>query len=136
MSQLALLGGKSAKTKPFPLWPQFDDAEREALTEVLESRVWWRTPGTKTLEFERAFAKFHGARHGLAVTNGTAALEVTMAALGIGAGDEVIIPDYTFVATASAVLYAGAMPVMVDISPETYCIDAGRAEAAVTPRTK
>jgi 3-amino-5-hydroxybenzoate synthase len=53
----------------------------------VESRVWWRTPGTKTIEFERAFAEFHGARHGIAVTNGTAALEVTMAALGIGRGD-------------------------------------------------
>ncbi|PYX14320.1 MAG: hypothetical protein DMG84_15730, partial [Acidobacteria bacterium] len=112
MSQLALLGGKKTKTKPFPLWPQFDDAERNALTEVLESRVWWRTPGTKTLEFEKAFAHFHGVRNGIAVTNGTAALEVTVAALGINAGDEVIVPDFTFVATASAVLFANALPVL------------------------
>jgi dTDP-4-amino-4,6-dideoxygalactose transaminase len=136
MSQLALLGGKPAKTKPFPQWPQFDDAERKALNEVLESRVWWRTPGTKTLEFERAFAKFHGARHGIAVTNGTAALEVTMAALGIGAGDEVIVPNFTFVATASAVLFANALPVLVDVDPGTYCIDARLAEAAISSRTK
>src|SRR5437588_744214 len=80
MSELALLGGKKAKTKPFPLWPHFDDAERKALNDVLESRVWWRTPGTKTLEFEQAFARFHGSRHGIAVTNGTAALEVTVIA--------------------------------------------------------
>jgi dTDP-4-amino-4,6-dideoxygalactose transaminase len=118
------------------LWPQFDDAERKALSEVLESRVWWRTPGTKTLEFERAFAEFHGARHGIAVTNGTAALEVTMAALGIGAGDEVIVPDYTFVATASAVLFANALPVLVDVLPDTYCIDPQLAETAITLRTK
>lgn len=136
MSQLALLGGKPAKTKPFPQWPQFDDAERKALNEVLESRVWWRTPGTKTLEFERAFAKFHGARHGIAVTNGTAALEVTMAALGIGAGDEVIVPNFTFVATASAVLFANALPVLVDVDPGTYCIDARLAETAISSRTK
>ena len=136
MSQLALLGGKRAKTKPFPQWPQFDDAERQALNEVLESRVWWRTPGTKTLEFERAFAKFHGARHGLAVTNGTAALEVTMAALGIGTGDEVIVPNFTFVATASAVLFANALPVLVDVDPDTYCIDVRLAEAAINSRTK
>ena len=136
MSQLALLGGKSAKTKPFPLWPQFDDRERKALTEVLESRVWWRTPGTKTLEFERAFARFHGARHGIAVTNGTAALEVTMAAVGIGAGDEVIVPNFTFVATASAVLFANALPVLVDVDPGTYCIDARLAEGAIGSRTK
>jgi dTDP-4-amino-4,6-dideoxygalactose transaminase len=136
MSQLALLGGKKAKTKPFPLWPQFDDAERKALNDVLESRLWWRTPGTKTLEFEQAFAHFHGARHGVAVTNGTAALEVTMLALGIGLGDEVIVPDFTFVATASAVLFANAVPVLVDVLPDTYCIDPKLAEAAITPRTK
>src|SRR6478672_11206130 len=136
MSQLALLGGPKAKKKPFPEWPMYDDKERRALMEVLESRVWWRTPGTKTLEFERAFARFHGARHGVAVTNGTAALEVTMSALGIGPGDEVIIPDFTFVATASAVLYASALPVMVDVSPETCCLDPQLTEAAVTPKTK
>jgi dTDP-4-amino-4,6-dideoxygalactose transaminase len=136
MAQLALTGGHKSKTKPFPAWPYFDDAERKALLEVLDSRIWWRTPGTETLEFEKAFAKFHGARHGLAVTNGTAALEVAMSAAGIVSGDEVIVPDYTFVATASAVLYAGAMPVMVDVSPETHCIDVKLAEAAITPRSK
>src|SRR5207245_9963455 len=99
-------------------------------------RVSWRTPGTKTLEFEKSFAKFHGARHGIAVTNGTAALEVTMAALGITAGDEVIVPNFTFVATASAVLFVNALPVLVDVDPETYCIDPDLAEAAITPRTK
>ncbi len=136
MAQLALNGGRKTKQKAFPVWPQYDDRERKALEEVLESRVWWRTPGTKTLQFENDFAKFHGAKHGIAVTNGTAALEVTMSALEIGPGDEVIIPDFTFVATASAVLYAGALPVMVDVSPETYCIDATLAEAAITERTK
>ena len=136
MAQLALKGGKKTKQRPFPIWPQYDDAERKALIEVLESRIWWRTPGTRTLAFEQEFADFHGAKHGIAVTNGTAALEVVMSALGIGVGDEVIIPDFTFVATASAVLYAGAMPVMVDVSPETYCIDPQLAEAAITSRTK
>lgn len=136
MAELALNGGKKSKRKPFPIWPQYDDAERKAVTEVLESRIWWRTPGTRTLAFEQEFAEFLGARHGIAVTNGTAALEVTVSALGIGPGDEVIIPDFTFVATASAVLYAGAMPVTVDVSPETYCIDPMLVEAAITPRTK
>ncbi len=136
MSQLALLGGKKTKTKAFPVWPQFDDKERRALNEVLESRVWWRTPGTKTLEFENEFARFHGARHGIAVTNGTAAIEVTLAALGIGPGDEVIVPDFTFVATASAVLFANALPVLVDVQPDTYCLDPKLTEAAITPRTR
>jgi len=136
MPELALFGGNKTKQKPFPLWPQYDDNERRALNEVLESRVWWRTPGTKTLEFEKAFAEYHGARHGIAVTNGTAALEVTMAALDIGPGDEVIVPNFTFIATASAVLFANALPVLVDVDPETYCLDPELTEAAITPRTK
>ena len=136
MSALALLGGEKAKNKPFPTWPHYDEAEEGALKQVLESRIWWRTPGTKTLEFEQAFARFHGARHGIAVTNGTAALEVTMAGLGIGTGDEVILPDFTFVATASAVLFANALPVLVDVDPETYCINPDLVEEAITPRTK
>ena len=136
MAELALSGGRKTKQKSFPVWPQFDERERKALDEVLESRVWWRTPGTKTLQFENDYAKFHGAKHGIAVTNGTAALEVTMSALRIGPGDEVILPDFTFVATASAVLYAGAPPVMVDVSQETYCIDVRLAAAAITGRTK
>src|SRR5450755_728309 len=136
MSNLALLGGKKSKSKPFPTWPHFDDTERHGLNEVLESRVWWRTPGTKTLEFEGAFAHFHGARHGLAVTNGTAALEVAMAALRLQPGDEVIVPNFTFVATASAVLFANALPVLVDVRPDTYCLDPELTEAAITPHTK
>src|SRR2546421_9672684 len=136
MSDLAILGGPKAKRKPFPLWPHYDNHEVQALKEVLESRVWWRTPGTKTLEFEQAFAQFHGARHGIAVTNGTAALEVTTEALGITAGDEVIVPNFTFVATASAALFANALPVLVDVDPDTYCINPDLVEDAITSRTK
>jgi dTDP-4-amino-4,6-dideoxygalactose transaminase len=136
MEKLAILGGQPVKTTPFPAWPQYDDSEKQALLEVLESRVWWRTPGTRTLAFEQEFAAYQDARYGVAVTNGTAALEVAIAALGVVPGDEVIVPDFTFVATASAVLFAGAMPVMVDVDPNTYCIDIKAAEAAITPRTK
>jgi len=136
MSKLALLGGEPTKKTPFPSWPQYDDHEREALNQVLDSRIWWRTPGTQTLAFEQEFARYHQAQFGVAVTNGTAALEVTLAALGIGVGDEVIIPDFTFIATASAVLFCGALPVMVDVLPDTYCIDPELVEAAITPRTK
>ena len=64
MGELAISGGKKTKQKPFPIWPQFDNRERKAVQEVLESRVWWRTPGTKTLQFEKEFAQFHGAKHG------------------------------------------------------------------------
>lgn len=136
MSKLALMGGAPTKTKPFPAWPIFDENERQALMQVLESRVWWRTPGTQTLQFERDFAAFHQAKHGIAITNGTHAIEVALAAAGIGPGDEVIVPDATFVATASAVLFAGALPVLVDIEADSYCLDPDAAEAAITPRTK
>lgn len=135
-STLALLGGNPVKKTPFPTWPVYDDHERQALMDVLESRVWWRTPGTRTLQFEQEFAAYHQARHGIAVTNGTAALEVAMAACGIRPGDEVILPDFTFVATASAVLFAGALPVLVDVTPDTYCIHPELAEAAITERTR
>ena len=132
----ALLGGKRTKARPFPPWPQYDEKERRALMQVLESRVWWRTPGTRTLEFERKFASYHQAKHGIAVTNGTAALEVVLAALGVGPSDEVIVPDFTFIATASAVLAAGALPVLVDVTPDTYCLDPTLVEERITDRTK
>ena len=136
MPRLAINGGSASKTKPFPVWPIYDDREREALNEVLESRNWWRTPGTKTLEFEQRFAAFHQAKHGIAITNGTHAIEVALAALGVGAGDEVIVPDATFVATASAVLFAGALPIPVDVTFDSWCIDPELVEAAITDKTK
>lgn len=136
MEKLALQGGLPVKQQPFPEWPQYDDSERQALMAVLDSRTWWRTPGTRTLAFEQEFAAYHQAKHGIACTNGTAAIEIAMAALDVGPGDEVIVPNYTFVATASAVLFAGALPVTVDIDPATYCIDPALVEAAITPRTK
>ena len=136
MPKLAIQGGTSAKSKPFPDWPIYDDLERDALNEVLESREWWRTEGTKTLEFEQRFAAYHQAKHGIAVTNGTHAIEVALAAAGIGPGDEVIVPNATFVATASAVLFAGALPVPVDVSADSYCIDPELAEAAINENTK
>jgi dTDP-4-amino-4,6-dideoxygalactose transaminase len=136
MEKLAILGGEPVKSTPFPQWPMYDEGERQALLDVLESRVWWRTPGQRTLQFEQDFAAYQQARYGIAVTNGTAALEVAVAALGIGPGDEVIVPDFTFVATASAVLFAGALPVLVDVTPDTYCLDPDLVEAAITERTR
>jgi dTDP-4-amino-4,6-dideoxygalactose transaminase len=136
MEKLALLGGEPVKRVPFAPWPRFDDHERQALIDVLESCNWWRTPGTQTAQFEQEFAAYQQAKYGVAVTNGTAALEVALAALGIGPGDEVIVPDFTFIATASAVLFAGALPVLVDVTPDTYCIDPAQVEVVITPRTK
>lgn len=136
MARLALLGGPAAKRKPFPPWPFYDQKELDALRQVLESRIWWRTPGTQTLAFEEEFASYQGAAYGIAVTNGTHALEVVLQALGIERGDEVIVPDFTFVATAGAVLCTGAVPVPVDVSADTWCIDPDLVERAITPRTR
>jgi len=136
MEKPAIIGGKPTKTNPFPAWPQYDQLEEKALMDVLHSGVWWRTPGTRTLQFESDFAKYHQVNHGVACTNGTAAIEIAVAALGIGPGDEVIVPDFTFVATASAVLANGAMPVMVDVDPDTFNINPDLVEKAITSRTK
>ncbi|MAT42520.1 MAG: hypothetical protein CL609_09280 [Anaerolineaceae bacterium] len=120
----------------FPTWPQYDEAEEKILMEVLHSGVWWKTPGEQVYAFEREFAQFIGVDYAIGVTNGTAALEVAVSALGIRPGDEVIVPDFTFVATASAVLSVGAMPIFVDVNPDTYCINAEEIQKAVTSRTK
>jgi 3-amino-5-hydroxybenzoate synthase len=103
---------------------------------VLESGEWWRMAGSQVGEFEKEFAAYHNASHGLAVTNGTHAIELSLAALDIGQGDEVIIPAYTFISTATAVLCAQATPVLVDVNHDTYCLDPASLAAAITPRTR
>jgi len=135
LSKLAVKGGKPVRTKPYPKWPIFDERELEALKEVLYSGV-WGIGGTKKKEFEEKFAAYQDARYGVAVTNGTAALEVVFRATGIGMGDEVVMPAYTFMATAAAILYVGALPVFVDIDPETFTIDPEKIEDAITNKTK
>jgi dTDP-4-amino-4,6-dideoxygalactose transaminase len=136
---LALDGGtpvRDTKQKPWPRWPIYDEAEERALLEVLHSEKWWYVEGEQGRLLEQEFAAFQDAKYGVACTNGTAALEIALRALGIGCGDEVIVPPYTFVATASAVLSVSATPVFVDIEGDTLNIDPKCIEAAVTPRTK
>lgn len=137
MAKLALLGGTPVREAPFPAWPVYDEREELALAEVLTSGVWGiAADGGKIAEFERAFAAAHDAAHGQAVFNGSVALEVALRALEVDYGDEVIVPAYTFLATATACLMAGAVPVFVDIDPETYNMDPAAVEAAITPRTR
>lgn len=133
---LAIYGGRPAKTRPFPDWPQSDEREVAAVTRVLRSGKWWRVAGSETAQFEQEFARYQGARGALAVTNGTAAIEVALQALGIGRGDEVLVPAFSFISTATAVLTVGAVPVMVDVDPDTYCLDPDALAAALTPRTR
>lgn len=106
------------------------------MKEVLESHSWWRTSGSKVKEFERQFAAFHGSKYALGVTNGTNAIEIALKALDIRAGDEVIVPAFTFISTATAVLYCNARPVFCDVNPETFCMDPDSFEKAITSKTK
>jgi perosamine synthetase len=132
----ALLGGAPSWTPlkwvKWPIWNPETDEKR--VLEVLRSGVWSRA-GVVT-EFEKEFAKTLGAKRSLAVVNGTNALIVALNQLDIKAGDEVIVPPYTFIATVQAVLANGAMPVFVDIDPKTFQIDPAKIEAKITPRTK
>jgi perosamine synthetase len=130
----ALLGGEPVRRTPFPSWPVADAREEQALVDLVRSGRWFR--GEKVGAFEAAYASLTGAKHCLATANGTSALITSLAALGIGAGDEVIVPPYTFVATVNAVLLLHALPVFVDSHRETFQVDARRIEAACTPRTR
>ncbi len=121
---------------PWPLWPFFDAEEESALLGVLHSGKWWCVEGTESRQFEEEFAVFQGASYAVACTNGTAALEIALRALDIGCGDEVIVPAYSFIATASSVLGVGAAPLFVDIQPDTLNIDPTLIASAVTPRTR
>lgn len=136
MGKLAVNGGEKVRTKPFPAWPVFDDREANALEEVCRSGHWGCLSGSKVSEFETKFAAFQEAKFGTCVVNGTAALEVALQAVGVNAGDEVIVPPYTFIASASSVLTVGAIPVFVDIEPETYNLDPSKIEGAITDKTK
>ncbi len=136
MADLAILGGQPLRSRPYPSWPMWDDSERENLIATLESGAWWSGDGDRAQRFADDFAAFQGARHGLPMTNGTHTLEAAFAALGVGAGDEVLVPAITFVASATAIMSVGAEPVIVDVDAGTLCIDAAAAEAAITPRTK
>ena len=131
---MALRGGARLRSASFPTWPIFDSEDEAALLDVVRSGRWFL--GDRVAEFERAFADIHQAKHGCAVSSGTTALQVALEAAGVGVGDEVIVPSYTFIATASSVALVGAIPVFVDVSPDTYCIDVAAAEAAITERTR
>ena len=136
--KLAIRGGSPVRTTPFPAWPIYDQRESKGLQSVLESRNWggYPCPNDLARELGKRFAAHHGAGYGVAVTNGTVSLELALQAAGIGHGDEVIVPAYTWEGTAAAVLFSGAAPVFVDVDPESYCLDAGRIEEAITPQTR
>jgi dTDP-4-amino-4,6-dideoxygalactose transaminase len=133
---LALFGGPPIRTSPFTSWPIFGAPEEARLLRVLRSGHWGRLQGSEVAEFESRFAAMHGCKHGIAVVNGTVALRVALMAAGIRAEDEVIVPPYTFLATATAVIEANAVPVFADVDLNTFNLDPAAVEAAITPRTK
>lgn len=134
MAELAIRGGSPIRTEPYPSWPIHGEEEEWAIAEVVRSGKWWF--GEKVQEFERRFADYQDAKFGVTCCNGTIALELSLKSLGIQAGDEVLVPAYTFIATAIAVLQLRAVPVCVDIDPDTANMDLAVAEAAVTERTR
>ena len=132
------MGGPKAVQQEFPSWPIWNDDDKNALLGVLESGKWWmyaygeaelgseaaaRPPRSQVEQFEEEFARLHRVKHGIAVTNGSVALDICMRAIGLQPGDEVITTPYTFFATSGCILNANALPVYVDIDPETYNID-------------
>ena len=138
MAELAVNGGTPVRSTPYPAWPAPDDEYVAAVSEVVRGGEWggFPEPGVNAAAFEEAFAAYQGARHGVLMMNGTVTMEVACKALDVGWGDEVIVPALTFAATAYAPMAAGALPVIVDVTPETWCIDPDRVEAAITPRTR
>src|SRR2546430_1884899 len=134
-SRLAIDGGPPVRQSSLPYGHQsIDDSDINALIDVVGSD--WLTTGPTVDAFEDAFAESVGAKYAVAVSNGTAALHAAMFALGVGPGDEVIVPAMTFAASANAAVFQGATPVFVDVEPDTLLIDPQQIEAKITSRTK
>jgi dTDP-4-amino-4,6-dideoxygalactose transaminase len=134
--KLAVLGGRPVRAAPWPKWPLFTDQDVAVLGAVLRDGRLTSITGPKVQEFEQAFAAKFGSRHAVATCNGVTALHLALAALGVGPGDEVIVPAHTFIGTAIPVLMANAVPVFVDVDLDTFNIDPAKIEAAITERTR
>jgi L-glutamine:2-deoxy-scyllo-inosose/3-amino-2,3-dideoxy-scyllo-inosose aminotransferase len=135
---LALNGGSSIRditANPWPSWPQWGSEEEKALLEVLHSGQ-WSYNGPKELAFLEAWSSFVGVEHSVLVANGTVSLQLALEALDLGPGDEVIVPGLTWQATAASVIDINAVPVLVDVEPDSWCVSPEAVEAAITPRTR
>ena len=130
----AILGGQPVRAKEWPDWPMWDPkTDEEQVIKVLRSGIWSRAK--VVAEFEDKWAKTIGTKRCLATTSGTQALITALRQLDVGAGDEVLVTPYTFIATGDAILMCGAMPVFVDTNPATSQIDADKIEEKITSRT-
>ncbi|GBG08962.1 L-glutamine:2-deoxy-scyllo-inosose aminotransferase [Paenibacillus agaridevorans] len=135
MNKLAILGGKPVGKFEMPSFPYYDESDVDAVADTMRSGV-WGLGGAKQKELEEKFAAFCGVPYSVSASNGTVTLRMAMEALEIGPGDEVIVPGLTWQATAATVLDVNAVPILVDVDPETYTIDPKAIEAAITERTK
>lgn len=132
MSKLAILGGTPVRTAPFLSWPQATESDEKGLLKASLTKK----NGKECVRFAERYAEFCGTKYCIPVANGTVSLELILRGLGIGYGDEVILPAYTFIATMSSVIFAGAKPVFADIEPENYNISAESIATKITPKTK
>ncbi|MFV3410582.1 DegT/DnrJ/EryC1/StrS family aminotransferase [Bdellovibrio bacteriovorus] len=135
-NRLAIDGGSAVRTSVLAPWPYYAEDEVNKTVEILKSGKvnYWTGPETK--KFEEEFAKYHGMKHGIALANGTLALELALIGLGIGPGDEVITTCRTFIASASCIVRVGAVPVIVDVDPVSQNISADSVRFAITKKTK
>jgi dTDP-4-amino-4,6-dideoxygalactose transaminase len=136
MSTLAIHGGPPAVKDKLPPWPSFDEAAIRSVEETLRSGKVNYWTGKKGMEFEKRFAEWQGSGYAVSVATGTAALHVGLTALGVGPGDEVIVPSYTFIASSFSIVQAGAIPRFADVNLEDHCLSAESAERLVTERTR
>jgi len=136
MSILAINGGDPVRTKKFSGWPIWDKSEEEALLRVLRSGKWGCLHGSEVIEFEREFADFQNVKNAVAVTSGDSGLRISYKAVGLKPGDEVIIPGYTFIATAIPAIDQGATIKFVDVLPETLNVDPDSIEQQITDKTR
>ncbi len=134
--QLAIHGGTPAVRDALPHWPAFDEPAIRGVEAVLRSGKVNYWTGRKGMEFEKRFAQWQGSRFAISTTNGTAALHVGLTALGIGPGDEVIVPSYTFIASSFSIVQAGAIPRFADVNLDDHCLSVASAERLVNERTK
>jgi dTDP-4-amino-4,6-dideoxygalactose transaminase len=134
--KLAINGGSKSVTSNKIGWPNFDEKTINAVEQVLRSGKVNYWTGSKGMEFEQRFAEWQGSKYAISVATGTAALHVGLAAMGIGPGDEVIVPSYTFIASSFSILQAGAIPRFADVNREDHCISTESAEKLINNRTK
>jgi len=136
LDKLAIDGGTPVRTKPFPEWPIFGELEEKMILDVVRSGKWGGTGRVMLPQIEEKFAAAHDAKYAVSIVNGTVAITIALQAAGVQPGDEVIMPPYTFIATASSALLFGAIPVFVDVEADTLLLDPDKVEAAITPKTK